>query len=142
MSLNVLVVDDSSVMRSIITKTLRISGLPIGDVYQASNGLEGLDVLKNNWIDVALIDINMPEMNGIEMIDAIRRDEETASLPILVVSTESSETQIEALRRKGVEFIHKPFAPEILREAVSRITGVSNDEGFECGTLPDSSDSF
>jgi two-component system chemotaxis response regulator CheY len=142
MSLNVLVVDDSSVMRSIITKTLRISGLPIGDVYQASNGLEGLDVLKNNWIDVALIDINMPEMNGIEMIDAIRRDEETASLPILVVSTESSETQIEALRRKGVEFIHKPFAPEILREAVSRITGVSNDDGFECGTLPDSSDSF
>jgi two-component system chemotaxis response regulator CheY len=142
MSLNVLVVDDSSVMRSIITKTLRISGLPIGDVYQASNGLEGLDVLKNNWIDVALIDINMPEMNGIEMIDAIRRDEETASLPILVVSTESSETQIEALRKKGVEFIHKPFAPEILREAVSRITGVSNDDGFECGTLPDSSDSF
>lgn len=142
MSLNVLVVDDSSVMRSIITKTLRISGLPIGDVYQASNGLEGLDVLKNNWIDVALIDINMPEMNGIEMIDAIRKDEETASLPILVVSTESSETQIEALRKKGVEFIHKPFAPEILREAVSRITGVSNDDGSEFGALPDGSDSF
>ncbi len=142
MSLNVLVVDDSAVMRAIITKTLRISGLPIGEVYQASNGLEGLSMLKDQWIDLALIDINMPEMNGIEMIEAMRQNEDTASLPILVVSTESSETTIKELWKKGVEFVHKPFAPEVLREAVIRATGVTIDEESESGTLSDSSNSF
>ncbi|MDH7600551.1 MAG: response regulator [Armatimonadota bacterium] len=142
MSVNVLVVDDSSVMRSIIVKTLRISGLPIGHIYQASNGREGLDVLKDHWIDIALVDINMPEMNGIEMIEAVRKSEDTAELPILVVSTESSETTINELWAKGVEFVHKPFAPEVLREAVIRMTGVRTDDGCESGTPSDSDDSF
>lgn len=142
MSLNVLVVDDSAVMRAIITKTLRISGLPIGEVYQASNGREGLSILRDQWIDLALIDINMPEMNGIEMIEAVRQSEDIASLPILVVSTESSETTIKELWEKGVEFVHKPFAPEVLREAAIRMTGVTIDDESEPGTLSNSSNSF
>lgn len=69
MALNVLVVDDSAVMRGIIIKTLRLSGLPLSDVHQAANGEEGLKMLDQHWVDLVMVDINMPVMNGEEMLD-------------------------------------------------------------------------
>jgi two-component system, chemotaxis family, chemotaxis protein CheY len=128
MALNVLVVDDSAVMRSMIIRTLKLAGLPIGEVHQASNGQEGLAVLEKHWVDLALVDINMPVMNGEEMIDRTRQNSSTADLPIVVVSTESSAARIGNLRSKGVEFIHKPFTPEDLRQKIVRLTGVTADE--------------
>lgn len=125
MSLNVLVVDDSSVMRSMIIKTLRLSGVPLGEILEASNGKEGLDLLEENWVDLALVDINMPVMNGEEMIDRVRENPEMASLPVVVVSTESSETRIETLQKKGAKFVHKPFTPEALGRTIVNVTGVS-----------------
>jgi two-component system chemotaxis response regulator CheY len=92
MALNVLVVDDSIVMRSMIIKTLTLSGLPLAEVHEASNGREGLEVLGDSAIDLAVIDINMPEMSGEEMIEHVRRTPATTDLPIIVVSTESSQT--------------------------------------------------
>lgn len=129
MALNVLVVDDSLVMRTMIIKTLRLSGLSLGEIHQASNGQEGLQVLENNWVDLALVDINMPVMSGEEMIDKVRQNPEMSDLPVVVVSTESSETRIEMLQKKGAEFVHKPFTPEILRETITGITGVTNEQG-------------
>lgn len=126
MSLNVLIVDDSAAMRAIIQKTLQISGLEIGHVYQAKNGLEALELLEENWIDLALVDINMPVMDGETLINRVRENPDLAELPIVVVSTESSEARIIQLRSKDVEFIHKPFAPETLRETVFQLTGVEN----------------
>lgn len=126
MTLNMLVVDDSAVMRSVIIKTLRLSGLQIGEVHQAGNGVEALKVLGENWVDLALVDLNMPVMNGEELINQVRQDPETSDLNIIVVSTEGSETRINALRKKNVEFIHKPFVPEDLREMVFKLTGVEN----------------
>jgi two-component system, chemotaxis family, chemotaxis protein CheY len=128
MALNVLVVDDSAVMRSIIIKTLRLGGLNLGKIFQASNGQEALDILDENWVDLALVDINMPVMTGEEFIEQVRRQRETADLSILVVSTEGSSRRIEAVRRMGAEFLHKPFTPELLRETVVRITGVENEQ--------------
>ncbi len=126
MSFNILIVDDSAAMRSIILKTLRLSGLPLGHTYQAGNGAEGLQMLEENWIDLALIDINMPVMDGETMINQVRENPDTLELPIVVVSTESSEARIERLREKQVQFIHKPFAPEDLRRTVLDITGVED----------------
>ena len=128
MEFNVLVVDDSAVMRAMVIKTLRLSGLALGEIYQASNGQEGLLVLDNKWIDLLLVDINMPIMNGEEMIDRIRSNPEYANLAIVVVSTESSETRINAYAKKGAGFVHKPFTPETLKQEVMQITGVT-DEG-------------
>jgi two-component system chemotaxis response regulator CheY len=128
MALNVLVVDDSAVMRSMIIRTLKLAGLPIGEVHQASNGQEGLAVLENHWVDLALVDINMPVMNGKEMIDRTRQNASTADLPIVVVSTKSGTMRIGSLQSKGVEFIHKPFTPEDLRQKILRLTGVALDE--------------
>lgn len=126
MALNILIVDDSAAMRSIIQKTLHISGLELENVYHAKNGAEALQMLEENWVDLALVDINMPVMDGETLINHVRENPELADLPIVVVSTESSEARIVQLRAKDVEFIHKPFAPETLRETVFQLTGVEN----------------
>lgn len=125
MPLNVLIVDDSSVMRAMIIKTIRMSGLDLGDVYQAGNGKEGLDAARENWVDLVVADINMPVMNGEEMIDQMKADPELSTLPTIVISTEGSATRIQRLEKKGVTFIHKPFTPEIIRDAIQEITGIT-----------------
>ena len=136
MSYNILIVDDSTAMRSIIGKTLRLSGLPLGEILQAKNGAEALEVLEENWVDLALVDINMPVMDGETLINHVRENPDTEDLPIIVVSTEASETRIGSLLEKRVEFIHKPFAPEELREKIFTLTGA------EHGTSTISSDDF
>ncbi len=126
MALNVLVVDDSAVMRAMIIKTLRMTGLPVGEVYQAANGQEGLAALAEHWIDPGIVDINMPVMDGEEMIERMQGDPDVADTPIIVISTEGSETRINRLIQKGVEFVHKPFRPETIRDIVAKITGVND----------------
>lgn len=128
MSFNILVVDDSAVMRAMIIRILRLTGLSLGEVYEAQNGREGLKVLDEKWVDLALVDINMPVMNGEEMIDNVRKSQTTADLPIIVVSTESNVERVETIRRKNVEFVHKPFTPEVLRKTVLQLTGVPNEQ--------------
>ena len=125
MPLNVLIVDDSSVMRAMIIKTIRMSGLDLGDVYQAGNGKEGLDAARENWVDLVVADINMPVMNGEEMIDQMKADPELSALPTIVISTQGSATRIQRLEKKGVTFIHKPFTPEIIRDAIQDLTGIT-----------------
>lgn len=142
MALNVLVTDDSSVMRSMIIKTLRLSGLALGEIYQAANGKEGLEALDANWIDLALVDINMPIMDGEEMIDQVRLNPETADLPVVVVSTESSVTRIDLLERKGARFVHKPFTPEALRKTIVQMTGVTDEHTIGDGAVCDSGTDF
>lgn len=121
MSMNILIVDDSAVMRSMILKSLRMAGLDIATAHQATNGQEGLALLEEHPIDVVIADINMPVMNGEEMIQRIRSDDKTKDIPILVVSTEGSETRKESLIQQGVAFIHKPFSPEQIRDTMNAI---------------------
>jgi two-component system, chemotaxis family, chemotaxis protein CheY len=142
MPLNVLIVDDSSVMRAMIVKTIRMSGLDLGDVYQAANGREGLDSARENWIDLVVADINMPVMNGEEMIDRMKADPELADLPTIVISTEGSATRIERLENKGVKFIHKPFTAEIIRDAIQALTGIGDSDAYTDGGDSDDSEAF
>ncbi len=129
MAINILVVDDSAVMRTMIIKTVRMSNLPLGDIYEAADGQQGLDALQANWIDLVLLDINMPVMNGEEMIDRMRENPELQDIPTIVISTESSQTRIERLQQKGARFIHKPFTPEMIRDTVVDVLaiGASDD---------------
>jgi two-component system chemotaxis response regulator CheY len=130
MAFNVLVVDDSAVMRSMITRVVRMCGVPLGEFFEASNGEEGLRAIRENWVDLVLLDINMPVMNGEEMLRHLRADPETSAMPVIVVSTESSETRVQALEELGVSFVHKPFAPETLRDTILRVTGVTPDDEY------------
>jgi two-component system chemotaxis response regulator CheY len=130
MAFNVLVVDDSAVMRAMIIRVVRMSGVPLGEFHEAGNGAEGLARLREHWVDLVLLDVNMPVMNGEEMLRRLRADPDTAHLPVIVVSTESSETRVHALEELGVAFIHKPFAPEELRATILRVTGVTPDDDY------------
>ena len=128
MALNILVVDDSAVMRKMIIKTIDMCGIPIGELKQAANGREGLEALRKNWIDIVVLDINMPEMNGEEMIDEMQQDPEIKNIPVVVISTEGSKTRIDRLKEKGAMFIKKPFTPEIIRDTIYEVTGVGEGD--------------
>jgi two-component system chemotaxis response regulator CheY len=142
MTLNILVVDDSAVMRTMIIRSLRIAGLDLGEVSQAANGKEALAVLDSKWVDLAIVDINMPVMNGEEVIDHIRASPTISDLPIVVVSTEGSTVRIDSLRKKGVEFVHKPFTPEGLRRTIVSMTGVTDEQCGGEGALPNNGCDF
>lgn len=134
MAFNVLVVDDSAVMRQMVVRTLKMSGLPLGTVLEAGNGEQGLFVLQEQWVDLLLLDINMPVMNGEEMLRRLRADPETEHLPVIVVSTEGSEARLQALTDLGASIVRKPFAPETLRDTILRVTGVTDVEYY--GPVP------
>lgn len=113
MSYNILVVDDSRTTRAVIARTLNLTEIPIGKLYEAEDGQEALDVLKNNWIDLVLTDINMPVKDGVEMIDKMSEDELLRDVPVIIISTEGGKTRIEVMRAKGVQaYLRKPFVPE------------------------------
>ena len=107
---------------------------------QLRDGKEGLRRLGEHWVDLVLLDINMPVMNGEEMLRRLRADPETARLPVIVVSTESSETRVHALEELGVAFVHKPFAPEDLRATILRVTGVTPDDEYYAVPAADGGD--
>lgn len=124
MSVNILIVDDSAVMRSMIKKTIINSGVDVGEILEAANGKDGLELLETNWLDILFIDVNMPIMDGMEMLDEVRKKSETSDIPILIVSTESNHDRIEIIKNKNAGFVHKPFTPEILRERILEALGV------------------
>ena len=129
MSYNILVVDDSRTTRMIISKTLNMAGVPINKLHQAENGQEALDVLDREWIDLVLADINMPVMDGVEMVNRMSADGLMKTVLVVVVSTEGSKTRIEEMRSKGVRaYIRKPFTPEVVKNIVEDILGGQNAE--------------
>ena len=137
MSFNILVVDDSAVMRAMIIRTLRLSGVPVGELLEAANGAEALARVAERWVDLVLLDINMPVMDGEAVVDHLRADPAHAALPIIIVSTERSETRIASLRSRGVAFVHKPFTPEQLRDTIIAVTGVeTNVHAHGAAALP------
>ena len=124
MSLEVLVVDDSQVMRKMVIRVLNMTGLPISRVHEAGQGQEALAVLvRESGINLGLFDVNMPIMNGEELVSRIRAEHAALRLPVVMVSTEGSAERIERLRKLGAAFIRKPFAPEALLEAIISAIG-------------------
>jgi two-component system chemotaxis response regulator CheY len=121
---NVLLVDDSATVRAVMTKTLKLAQIDLGELFTAANGKEALVVLKEKWIDLVITDLNMPEMTGAELVDAITADPTLKSIPVVVVTTEGSVTRIEDLKQKGVRgYVRKPFTPEQIREMIIKVMG-------------------
>jgi two-component system chemotaxis response regulator CheY len=121
--LDVLVVDDSDLIRKMILKTLRLSRVPLGAVYEAGNGREALELLEDNWIDLVLTDINMPVMDGMQLLGRMRESDMIAGVPVIVVSTESAGARMSELERMGVAgYVRKPFTPEKLRDVIAGVT--------------------
>ena len=129
MSFNVLIVDDSRSMRAVIKKTISMSGFKMDQCLEAGNGREALDILAKAWVDVIISDINMPEMNGLELLEELKKDSLLKAIPAIVISTEGSEKRIQDAYDLGARgFIKKPFLPEEIKKVLYEVIGVS-DEG-------------
>jgi|SRR5688572_1347049 two-component system, chemotaxis family, chemotaxis protein CheY len=123
MSLRVLVVDDSPVMRKMVIRVLGMAALPIESIHEASQGQEALEVLERERdINLGLFDINMPVMNGEELVQTLRAQPRTARLPVIMVSTEGSAERIGRFVELGAAFVRKPFGPDALLDAVINAT--------------------
>lgn len=120
--INVLVTDDSQIVRQVIIKTLSVAGVETKDVFQAADGKEALDLLRDQWIDLVISDLNMPVMGGVEMFQQMQKNEATKTIPVIVVTTEGSQTRIDELKAQGIKgYIRKPFTPEQIREVVDEV---------------------
>lgn len=119
----VITVDDSSTMRRIIKNTLLKLGF--SNILEAGNGVEALDVMAKNKVDVVVTDWNMPEMDGLTFVKTLRAKEEYKTIPILMVTTEAAKEDILTALRSGVNnYVVKPFTPDTLKEKIDKLLGL------------------
>jgi two-component system chemotaxis response regulator CheY len=121
-----LIVDDSSVMRKIVERSLRQAGVEPLVVFEASSGIEGLDLLKAQKVDLILSDINMPSMDGLDFLRQIRAQNLAPGVPVVMITTESSEEHVKQAIQAGAQgYIRKPFTVEQVRERVLSLLKVA-----------------
>ena len=122
MSMNVLIVDDSATVRAVLEKTLHLANIPTDNVHHAENGAQALQLLQEHEIDIVFADLNMPVMNGLQMIMKLYEQGRLKTLPVVVVSTEGGRQRIDRLLQLGIAgYVRKPFHPEDVRGAVDQI---------------------
>ena len=127
MAFQLLIVDDSATMREFIVRVIGLSGFDVGTCLQASNGQEALTVLRANWIDIVLTDVNMPVMNGEQFLGHMEEDEMLRTIPVLVISTDGTQHRVERMMSLGARgYVKKPFSPEVLRHSMEELLGAGN----------------
>ena len=138
MSRNVLIVDDSTTIRQMVKKTMQMAGLDINEVYEASNGIEALAALADHDVDVILVDINMPTMNGVQLLTRMKQSSRLQDIPIVIASTEGSQQRIDQMMKFGASgYVRKPFQPEQLRDVLAPLLGVTSNAGAADGDVDD-----
>ena len=124
MAYNFLLVDDSSIVRKVLTRTFGMTKIPVATFYEAANGKEALEILHKEWIDLVFLDINMPVMDGLQFMEALRADQEIKEMPVVVISTEGSAERRTRLEELGVRaYLRKPATPEAIITTVSDVLG-------------------
>ena len=127
MSLNILIVDDSPIIRAVLVKTLEMAKVPVAQCHQAGNGQEALEVMTAQPVDLMFLDINMPVMTGVELVEKMNADGSINNVDVVVISTEGSTTRVEQLKAKGIRgYLRKPFTPEQLKAIVDTLPGASH----------------
>ncbi len=127
MAFRVLIVDDSPAMRSVIRRVIELSGFEVADFLEAADGGEALGLLHRDAVDVVLTDINMPNINGEQLVCSMREEEALRDKPVVVISTDATEHRIQRMLELGAKgYITKPFYPEALRQELERVLGVVN----------------
>lgn len=117
MPLDVLIVDDSAAIRKILQRVLRQADVPLGQVFEAGDGLEALEALKNQTVGLILSDINMPNMDGIELLSRLKATEQWKNVPVVMVTTEGSQARVmEAVGLGAAGYVRKPFTAEQIKE--------------------------
>jgi two-component system chemotaxis response regulator CheY len=119
-NLKILIVDDFATMRKVIRNLLKQGGFE--NVAEAEDGMAALKVLKSQPVDFVISDWNMPNMSGLELLKAVRADEELKEMPFLMVTAEALKDNVVAAVKAGVSnYIVKPFTAEVLNEKIEKI---------------------
>ena len=119
-------VDDSPVTRKMVRRAIGLCGIEVSEVQEAGNGAEALEKLAAHRFDLVLADINMPVMNGVELVERMARDPDLASIPVVIVATPMSQQRVDHLLDTGARaYIAKPFRPEALRDVLAQILGTT-----------------
>ena len=117
---SILIVDDSAVTRAAIKRTIAMTGLEVGQLHEAGDGKAALEFLQSHPVDLVLADLNMPVMDGMEMIRRMRESDALRNIPVAVISAQPDESLIEQLKRDGViGYLPKPFTPEAVRDLIA-----------------------
>jgi two-component system chemotaxis response regulator CheY len=121
-----------------VKRTMEMAGLDIGEIYEAANGIEALAQLNDHEVRVMVVDINMPTMNGIQLLTRMKENARLKDIPIVIASTEGSQKRIEQMEEFGAYgYVRKPFQPEQLRDVLKPLLGVVEDAGSEGGDAGD-----
>ena len=117
MAPDILIVDDSAAIRKILQRVLRQAEIAIGNILEAAEGLEALETLKQHKIDLVLSDINMPKMDGLQLLSAIKASPVWRHLPVVMITTEGGEAKVaEAVKLGAIGYVRKPFTADQIKE--------------------------
>ena len=119
---NILIVDDSAVMRAMIKRVTSLAGLPVGRVFEAANGREALDILEQHPVHFLFTDVNMPVMTGTELLRAMSARPEWRDIVRVIISTDGSDSRRHEAEHLNVKiYVEKPFRPEVMRDVLSTL---------------------
>ncbi len=119
---NLLIVDDSTAIRKILMRVLSQTGLPLGQILEAGDGREALKLIEAHDIALILSDINMPNMNGLELLRALRASEKWHDVPVVMITTEGGQARVEeAVALGAASYVRKPFSAELLRDKLAAL---------------------
>jgi two-component system chemotaxis response regulator CheY len=122
MPVDVLIVDDSAAIRKILQRVLRQTDIPIGEVLEAGDGVEALKALSDRHVNLILSDINMPNMDGLQLLAQLKANDKWKTVPIVMVTTEGGQGKvIEAVQLGAAGYVRKPFTAEQIKE---KLTGL------------------
>ena len=119
MDLNVLIVDDSAAIRKILVRVLSQTDLPIKQVFEAADGSEALKIVESNEVSLILSDINMPNVDGLELLTQLRLSPKWNDLSVVMITTEGSQSKVmEAVQLGAKGYVRKPFTADQIKEKV------------------------
>ena len=119
---NILIVDDSAVMRAMIKRVTSLAGLPVGRVFEAANGREALDILEQHPVQFVFTDLNMPVMTGTELLREMLTREHWRGIVRVIISTDGSDSRRDEAKDLSVAvYVEKPFRPEEMRDVLTSL---------------------
>jgi two-component system, chemotaxis family, chemotaxis protein CheY len=122
MEYEVLVVDDSAAIRKILQRVVRQTGMAIAAIHEAGDGQEALTLLGIHHVDLVLTDINMPKMDGLQLLAALKASARWSEIPVVMITTEGGETKVaEAVKLGAAGYVRKPFTADQIKEKLAGI---------------------
>jgi two-component system chemotaxis response regulator CheY len=119
-AVDVLIVDDSAAIRKILQRMLGQAGLPLGKILEAGDGVEALEKLKTQPVHLVLSDINMPNMDGIQLLSVLKASADFKHVPVIMITTEGGEAKVmEAVELGAAGYVRKPFTADQIKEKLS-----------------------